>query len=73
MTDIRQEVHEEIDRMTERQAVGLHKLMASDVSPLAIRLLNDPESDELGTEEVARLVTESMEWLKKVADWRIPH
>ena len=72
MTDIRKEVHEEIDRMTERQVVGLNKLLASDTSPVAIRL-NAPESDELGTEEAARLVTESMEWLKKVADWRIPH
>ena len=68
MTDVRKEVHEEIDRMTERQLLGLNKLLASDTSPFAIRLLNDPESDEMGTEEAARLVVESMEWLRKYAD-----
>ena len=67
MTDIRKEVHEEIDRMTERQVVGLNKLLASDTSPLAIRL-SAPESDELGTEEAARLVTESMAWLRESTD-----
>ena len=73
MTDVRKEVHEEIDRMTEKQVVGLNKLLASDTSPLAIRLLNDPEYDELGTEEAERLALESMEWLRNTANYRIPH
>ena len=68
MTDVRKEVHEEIDRMTEGHLAGLHELLTSETSPLAVRLLNSPEPDELGTEEAKRLVAESLEWLRKNAD-----
>lgn len=68
MTDIRREVHEEIDRMTDRQAGGLSKLLAADASPLAAALRTAAESDEPDPADGARLVAEAMEWLNKHAD-----
>ncbi len=65
MTDIRKEVHEEVDRMTEKQVVWLNELLATDTSPLAVALRNTSESDEPEPEKAARLVTESMEWLSR--------
>ncbi len=67
MTDIRKEVHEEIDRMFDAHVVDLTKLLACSASPLAIRL-NAPESDELETEDASRLVAESLAWLRQNPD-----
>lgn len=67
MTEIRKAVHEEVDRMTDRQAVGLSKLLAADSSPLATALRTAAESDEPEPAGGARLVAEAMEWLRKNA------
>ena len=68
MPDIRKEVHEEIDRMTERQAVNFRKLLTSPASPLATALRSVEESDDSEIEDGSRLVTESLEWLRQNRD-----
>ncbi|MYB52082.1 MAG: hypothetical protein F4X77_07765 [Acidobacteriia bacterium] len=73
MSDIRKEVHEEIDRMTDRQVAGLKKFLATYPSPLAAACRNAPESDEPETEEEARLVAEAEEWLRQNGGKGIPH
>ena len=67
MTEIRKEVDEEIDRMTDRQAIGLSKLLAADASPLAAALRTAAESNEPEPADGSRLVVEAMEWLRKNA------
>ncbi|MDE0623669.1 MAG: hypothetical protein OXH83_18550 [Bryobacterales bacterium] len=73
MCEIRKEVHEEIDRMTDRQVVGLKKFLATYPSPLAAACRNAPESDEPETEEEARSVAEAEGWLRQNGGKRIPH
>ncbi len=68
MTDIRKEVHEEIDRMFDAHVVDLTKLLACSTSPLSVELLNIPESGELETEDASRLVAESLAWLRQNPD-----
>ncbi|MDE0262769.1 MAG: hypothetical protein OXJ37_10255 [Bryobacterales bacterium] len=73
MTEIRNEVHEEIDRMPEEQVEGLKKLLASYPTPVDAACRNAPESDEPETEEEARLVAEADEWLRQNDGGGIPH
>ena len=73
MTEIRKEVHEEIDRMPEEQVVGLKSILASYPTPLDAACRNAPESDEPETEEEARLVAEADEWLRQNDGRGIPH
>ena len=73
MTDIRKEIHEEIDRIPEEQILGLKKLLASYPTPLDAACRNAPESDEPETEEEARLVAEADEWLRQNGGRGIPH
>ena len=73
MTEIRKEVHEEIDRMPEEQVVGLKNILASYPTPLDAACRNAPESDEPETEEEARLVAEADEWLRQNGGRGIPH
>ena len=73
MTDIRKEVHEEIDRMTDRDVGLLKELLPSFPTRLDATLRNAPESDEPETEEEARLVAEAKEWLKQNGGRGIPH
>ena len=73
MTEIRKEVHEEIDRMPEEQVVGVKNLLASYPTPLDAACRNAPESDEPETEEEARLVAEADEWLRQNDGRGIPH
>ena len=73
MTHICKEVHDGVDRMTDRQVVGLQKLLASYPSRLAAILRNAPESDEPETEEEARLVAEAKEWRRQNGGRGIPH
>lgn len=72
-TEIRKEVHEEIDRMPEEQVEGLKKSLASYPTPLDAACRNAPESDEPETEEEARLVAEADEWLRQNDARGIPH
>ena len=73
MTDIRKEVHEEIDRMTDRDVGLLKELLPSFPTRLAALHRNAPESDEPETEEEARLVAEAKEWLRQNGGRGIPH
>ena len=73
MTDIRKEVHEEIDRMTDRDVGLLKEHLASFPTRLDATLRNAPESDEPETEEEARLVAEAKEWLRQNGGRGIPH
>ena len=73
MTQIRKEVHEEIDRMPEEQVEGLKKLLASCPIPHDAACRNAPESDEPETEEEARLVAEADGWLRQENGREIPH
>ena len=73
MTDIRKEVHDEIDRMTDRQIVRLKEFLATFPSPLAAACRNAPYSEEPETEEEARLVAEAKEWLRQNGGKGIPH
>ena len=73
MTDIRKEVHEEIDRMTDRDVGLLKELLPSFPTRLDATLRNAPESDEPETEEEARLVAEAKEWLRQNGGRGIPH
>ena len=73
MTEIRKEIHEEIDRMPEEQVEGFKKLLASYPTPLDAACRNAPESDEPETEEEARLVAEADEWLRQNGGRGIPH
>ena len=61
MTDLRAEVHEGVDRMTEKQVAGLKMFLATYPSPLGAACPNAPEAEEPETEEEARLVAEALE------------
>ena len=73
MTDSHEQLHEEIDRMTEMQVECLKKFLATYPSPLAVACRNAPESDEPETEQEARLVAEAEEWLQQNGGRGIPH
>lgn len=73
MTDVRKEVHDEIDRMTDREIADLEKFPATFPSPVAAACRNAPEAEELETEEEARLVAEAKEWLRQSGGKGIPH
>ena len=70
--DIRKEVHEEIDRMTDQEVRGLKEYMASYPDPLAALFRNAPIDDEPYTQEEQRLVAEADEWLRKNGGKGIP-
>ena len=71
-TDIRKEVHEEIDRMTAEEVRGLKEYMATYPDPLSALFRNAPIDYEPYTEEEQRLVAEANEWLRKNGGKGIP-
>ena len=71
--DIRKEVHEEIDRMTDDEVKGLQEYMATYPNPVVAAFRNAPFDDEPYTEEEQRLVAEAREWLKQNGGKGIPH
>ena len=73
MTDIRTEVHEEIDRMTDEEVRGLQKYLATYPDPVAAAFRNAPIDDEPYTEEEQRLVAEADEWFAQNGGRGIPH
>ena len=73
MTDIRQEVHEEIDRLPDEEVSGVKEFLASYPTPLDATLRNAPEAEEPLTEEEERLVAEAEEWLRQNGGRGIPH
>ena len=73
MTDMHIDLHEEIDRMTDRQVTGVKEFLTTFPSPLGAACRNAPESEEPETEEEARLVAEAEEWFKQNGGRGIPH
>ena len=70
--DIRKEVHEEIDRMTDEEVKGLQEYMATYPDPVAAAFRNAPLDDEPTTEEDLRMLAEAQEWLDKNGGKGIP-
>ncbi len=73
MTDTCNEVHEVVDRMTDRQVARLKEFLAHYPNPLAVTCRNAPEAEEPLTEEEARLVAEAYEWRMQNGGRGIPH
>ncbi len=73
MTDIRAEVQEEIDRMTEEELLGLKEFLSNYPSRVAAVFRNAPWSDEPLTEEERIAIAESHEWFKQNDGRGIPH
>ena len=69
--DIRSEIHEEIDRMPDKEVIGLKKFLKTYPTPLDAALRNAPPAKEPLTEEEIRLIEEGEEWLKH--NKGIPH
>lgn len=65
MSDIRSEVHEEVDRMTEKELLGLKEFLATYPDKMGAFLRNVPWDDEPLTEEEEALVAESDEWFRQ--------
>ena len=73
MTDIRSEIHEEVDRMTEKELVGLKEFLTTFPSRLGAIFRNAPWDDEPFAEEERLAVEEAEEWLKQNGGRGIPH
>lgn len=73
MADLRSALHEEIDRMAERDLEGLKDFLATYPSRIAAVCRNAPWDDEPYTDEEKRLVEEGREWLKQNGGKGIPH
>lgn len=73
MADVRSEIHEEIDRMTADELLGLKKFLATFPDKMGAVLRNAPLADEPLTEEEERGVAEADEWLRQNGGRGIPH
>ncbi|MDE0106802.1 MAG: hypothetical protein OXN96_03280 [Bryobacterales bacterium] len=73
MAEIRAALHEEIDRMTEGELVGLKEFLATYPDRLGAVLRNAPWDDEPETEEERLAVAEAEESLKQNGGKGIPH
>lgn len=73
MADIRSEVHKEIDRMTEKELLGLKEFLATFPDRVGAMLRNAPVDDEPVTEEDLRAIAESQEWFRQNGGKGIPH
>ena len=71
-TDIRNEVHAEIDRMTDEEVAGLKEYLATYPDPVGAAFRNAPFDDEPFTEEDRRLLAEAQEWLEQNGGRGIP-
>lgn len=73
MADVRSEIHEEIDRMTADELLGLKKFLATFPDKMGAVLRNAPLADEPLTEEEEIAVAEADEWLRQNGGRGIPH
>ncbi len=73
MTDIRSEIHEEIDRMTVKELLGLKEFLSTYPNRVAAAFRNAPWDDEPVTEEDRIAIAESHEWFKQNGGRGIPH
>ena len=65
MADIRSEVHEEIDRMHEKDLLGLREFLATYPDRVGAMLRNAALDDEPVTAEDLRAIAESEEWFRQ--------
>ena len=70
---IRAEIHEEINRMTEDELLGLRRFLATYPDRIGAVLRNAPLDDEPETEEERLAVAEAEEWLKQNGGKGISH
>ena len=68
MTEIRREIHDEVNRMPDQEVIGLKEFLKTYPTPLDANALPD---DEPLTEEDRILIEEAEEWLKH--NEAIPH
>lgn len=73
MTDIRKDLHEEIDRLPDKHVAGVKEFLASYPTPFDAAHRNAPVSEEPVSEEEERLVAEAEAWLRQNGGKGIPH
>ncbi len=73
MIDVRRQIQEEVDRMTDDEIRGLSGFLATFPDRLGAVLRNAPWDDEPWTDEDERAWTEAEEWLEQNGGRGIPH
>jgi hypothetical protein len=73
MSVTRQQAHEMIDRLPERQLTALVGLLESLLDPVEDALRNAPMDDEPETEGERSAVAEAREWFERSGGHGIPH
>jgi hypothetical protein len=73
MTDPRQQAHQLIDCLPERQISALVGLLETIVDPVAAALRHAPIDDELETDGEKQAVAEARDWLARRGGKGIPH
>ena len=73
MSDVRKEVHEEIDRMTDEEVKGLKQFLATYPDQFEATHRNAPYDDEPFTEEDRRMLAEAEEWFEQNGGKGIPN
>ena len=72
MSDLLSAIHEEVDRMTEKELLGLKEFLATYPTRSDSVLRNAPWDDEAETEEERLAVAEAREWLEQNGGQGIP-
>ena len=73
MSDLRAELHEEIDRMATEDLAGLKEFLATYPNNVCAAVRRAPYDDEPVTEEDIAAMNEAMEWLEQNGGRGIPH
>lgn len=73
MSDLRAELHEEIDRMASGDLAGLKEFLSTHPGQVCAAVRRAPYDDEPGTEEEIVAMDEAMEWLEQNGGRGIPH
>ena len=73
MSDLRAELHEEIDRMATEDLAGLKEFLATYPDELGAVVRMAPWDDEPVTEEDIAAMDEAFEWLEQNGGRGIPH
>ena len=73
MTDLRAELHEEIDRMATEDLAGLKEFLATYPNRVCAVIRMAPYDDEPVTESDIEAMDEAMDWLEQNGGRGIPH
>lgn len=73
MTDIRAEIHKDIDLMPDYDLAGLKKFLDTYPDRPAVTCRRAPLEDEYLTEEAIRKIREAEDWLDRNGGRGIPH